>query len=208
MEHHRRSFDEGRGHKYFYRFPYSDGIKAEHANLEVDNCELSAWSHAAVFLVAAGGHRIHHNFIHHCQYYGLGYGVCHDKAFSVIEFNVFNWNCHSIALTGVADSGYEARHNLQLETAMPADGFHFDMHSGADRGDGTDVGGKYIRIHHNTFRGPALPVWLRGVPTERAEIHGNWFSSPVRDAVRTGPKSRVFDNAYGQMKAKLLDPAP
>jgi hypothetical protein len=30
----------------------------------------------------------------------------------------------------------------------------------------------------------------------------------MRDAVRTGGKSCVFDNAYGQAKPKLLDPAP
>ena len=90
MEHHRRSFDEGRGHEYYNKFSYSDGIMTSHANLEVDNCELFAWSHAAVFLVAGDGHRIHHNSMHHCQYAGLGYGVCLDKAIALIEFNVFN----------------------------------------------------------------------------------------------------------------------
>jgi hypothetical protein len=205
MEHHRRSFDVGRGHKYYYQFPYSDGIMANQPNLEVDNCELFAWSHAAVFLTAGDGHRVHHNSVHHCQYNGLGYGVCLDKAFTLIEFNVFNWNSHSIAGTGVPQSGYEARHNVQLEEAIS---FHFDMHSGEDRGDATNIGGKYVRIHHNTFRGPLLAAWIRGESTEGTAIHGNWFDSQTRETVRTGDKARVFDNAYGPTRPKLLDPAP
>jgi hypothetical protein len=208
MEHHRRSFDEGRGHEYYNKFPYSDGIMTNHANLEVDNCELFAWSHAAVFLAAGDGHRIHHNSMHHCQYAGLGYGICLDKAFALIERNVFNWNRHSVAATGIPESGYEARHNVQLEQATPNDNFHFDIHGGEERGDGTKIGGKYVRIHHNTFRGPAPAVWLRGVPTEGNEIHGNWFSSQTRDTLRTGEKTRVSDNAYGSTKPKLLDPTP
>jgi hypothetical protein len=39
----------------------SIGIQTDSDHLEVDNCELSGWSHVAVFLAAGKGHRIHHN---------------------------------------------------------------------------------------------------------------------------------------------------
>jgi hypothetical protein len=87
MEHHRRSFGPpplhhgGRGHEYYYKFPVSDGIEAAHENLTIDNCELSGWRHGAIVSKEGSGHHIHHNYIHHNQYNGLGYGACHDRAF-------------------------------------------------------------------------------------------------------------------------------
>ena len=39
LEHHNRSFREGRGHEYYYKFPTSNGITARQPGLEVDNCE-------------------------------------------------------------------------------------------------------------------------------------------------------------------------
>jgi hypothetical protein len=60
----------------------------------------------------------------------------------------------------------------------------------------------------NTFHGPALSVWLRGVPTEGAEVHAKWFGSPGRDAIRTGARSRGFDNAYGLTAPMRLDALP
>ena len=86
MDHHRRSIAEGRGSEYYYKFPFSRGIEMGHSGLEVDNCELSGFSHAAIYLVKGDRHHIHHNFIHHCQYQGLGYGVVLDVASSLINF--------------------------------------------------------------------------------------------------------------------------
>jgi hypothetical protein len=99
---------------------------------------------AAIFLMAGDGHCIHNNFIHHCQYNGLGNGICHDQAFSLVECNVFNWNRCPIAGTGVPESGYEARNNVQLETGLI---FHFEMHGGEARGDGTDIAAKDSSQH-------------------------------------------------------------
>jgi hypothetical protein len=81
LEHHHRSFAERRGHQYYYKFPVSDGISCDQFKLEIDNCELGGWSHAAINLQAGSNHHIHHNFIHHNQYNGLGYGICHDRSF-------------------------------------------------------------------------------------------------------------------------------
>jgi len=163
----------GKAGKY-YSIPNSDGIQCVHKRLEVDNCELSGWSHAAVFLRkgSADAH-IHHNHIHHNQRLGLGYGVCLDQAGGLIEANRFDWCRHHVAGTGRPGTSYEARYNLVGEHA---NGHSFDMHGGADRKDGTDVAGDRIRIHHNTFKATHVPgVVIRGRPRERCEVHHNWF---------------------------------
>jgi hypothetical protein len=44
LDHHRRAFGPGGGeHAYYYKLPVSEGIVAEHAKLEVDNCEISGF---------------------------------------------------------------------------------------------------------------------------------------------------------------------
>ena len=143
LYHHTRSFKEGRGHAYYYKFPTSSGILTEHPGLEVDNCELGGWSSAAIALDGGDGHHVHHNFIHHNQYNGLGYGVCHGVACSLIEHNLFNHNRHSIAGNGRPGSGYEARHNVEIGTSLS---HCFDMHGGRDRKDGTDIAGSWIKV--------------------------------------------------------------
>ena len=196
LQHHRRSFGEGGGgHKYYYKLPTSNGITTKYPRLEVDNCEISGFSHAGVYLMTAGGHHIHHNYIHHCQYQGLGYGVCHNTASSLIEHNLFNWNRHSIAGTGRPGNSYVARHNVELGISLS---HCFDMHGGRDRKDGTDIAGTSIEIYNNTFRARQTPVVIRGVPQEKCEVYRNWFvkhSEPLQ-AVRSSGKTKVFNNAY------------
>lgn len=196
LDHHRRSFAEGRGHGYYYKFPTSNGIETRHPGLEVDNCEISAFSHAGICLVQGEGHHVHHCFIHHCQYAGLGYGISHDVASSLIEQNLFDFNRHSIAGTGRPGCGYEARHNVELGTSLS---HCFDMHGGRDRKDGTDVAGTTIRIRHNTFRAPTTPIVIRGVPQDTCDVHRNWFPRHEKpeQAVRASDRTRVYDNAYG-----------
>ena len=111
----------------------SRGIVDSYANLEVDNNEISAWSHAGIYLEndartgAAGitGVRIHHNSIHNCERTGLGYGICLDADGEgnygslgeqsqgnclmdpLIQYNSFDCNRHSIAATGVSTESYQ-----------------------------------------------------------------------------------------------------
>ncbi len=196
LDHHGRSFRKGGGgHEYYYKFPTSNGISTRHAQLEVDNCEISGFSHAGVDLITAEGHHIHHNHIHHCQYQGLGYGVCHNTASSMIEHNLFNWNRHSIAGTGRPGNSYVARHNVELGESLS---HCFDMHGGRDRKDGTNIAGTSINIYNNTFRAQQTPVVIRGVPEEKCEVHHNWFMkhSKAGQAVRSSGKTKVFNNAY------------
>ena len=196
LDHHKRSFGpEGEGHSYYYKLHTSNGISTQYARLEVDNCEISGFSHAGVDLTTDQGHHIHHNYIHHCQYQGLGYGVCHNTASSLIEYNLFDFNRHSIAGTGRPGNSYIARHNVELGTSLS---HCFDMHGGRDRKDGTDIAGTSIEIHNNTFGAPQTPVVIRGVPQETCEVHHNWFVKHRQpsQAVRSSGNTNVFENVY------------
>lgn len=198
-QHHRRSFGEGgRGKEYYYTFPTQDGISAAHDHLEVDNCEISGFGHGALDLRDGDDHHIHHCFIHHCQYYGLGYGVTHNGSSSLIECNIFDSNRHSIAGSGEEGCSYVARNNVQLATSLS---HCFDMH-GQDRGDGTQIAGEYVEIYNNTFLAPNKPVVIRGVCAEYSRVYHNWFvhDSDASEAVRGigADEVEVGDNAYGE----------
>jgi hypothetical protein len=215
LEHHKRSFNAARGdnkqqHDYYYRLPMSSGIQTKSDKLEVDNCELSGWSVSAVSLASGKDHRVHHCYIHHNQLNGLGYGVSHgygEMVSSVIECNLFDSNRHSIAGTGAPGNSYEARNNVELGVSLS---HNFDMHGGSDRGDGTDIAGDRISIHHNTFLGTDVrAVVIRGVPREGVSVDHNWFAHERPDEKVIGPwpltpESRIAleNNAYG-----LKDPA-
>jgi hypothetical protein len=197
LDHHGRSFSAGGGgHEYYYRFPTQNGIVTETDDLEVDNCEISGFGHSAVKLTQGTGHHIHHSYIHHCQYQGLGYGVSHGPASSLVEMNLFDWNRHSIAGSGSPGCQYAARHNVELGTSLS---HCFDMHGGRDRKDGTDIAGSSIEISNNTFRAPQRAIGIRGVPQDTCQVHHNWFVSheDPAAAVRAAEKTEVHANAYG-----------
>ena len=205
MDLHRRSFrtQNPGGRDLYYNFPTSTGIRTHYANLEVDNCELSGWSYAGVSLQESKEHSIHHNHIHHNRRHGLGYGVHVGQASALIEYNLFDYNRHSIAGSGQPGSSYEARHNV---VGTHANSHLFDMHGGRDRDDGTDIAGTSIKIHHNTFK--ALhedAVVIRGVPEQEALVHHNWFylPEPGDEVVRADGNTRVFSNVYGHFASKL-----
>lgn len=188
----------------FYTVPNSRGISSAFDSLEVDNCELWGWSHAAIRLVNGAKAYIHHNFIHHNQRHGLGYGVILEEASALIEANLFDWNRHSIAGTGRPGTSFEARYNVVLEHA---NSHAFDMHGGADRKDGTNIAGDEINIHHNDFLLAADvidihgAVVIRGLPRIGATIHHNIFRNlhDLKKAVWQKNKVgmiRVYENEY------------
>ncbi len=221
LDHHHRAFSSGRESKdagsYYYRFPNSVGIDTRLSGLEVDNCELSGWSHAAVSLADGIDHYVHHCYIHHNQRNGLGYGVAlgyGEQVQALIEYNVFDYNRHSIAGTGKPGNAYEARHNVEIGHAIS---HYFDLHGGSDRNDGTNIAGDWLRIHHNSFLGaPQRAVVIRGVPIEGADISRNWFAAeePGPKVIRPWPpggetRVRCEDNAYGIEAPRVKDmPAP
>lgn len=198
LAHHRRSFGEGGGgHEYYYRFPTQRGISTTHGGLEVDNCAISGFGHAGVHLRDGDDHHVHHCFIHHCQYNGLGYGVSHNTASSLIECNLFDFNRHSIAGTGRPGCGYVARNNVELGTSLS---HCFDMHGGRDRDDGTKIAGTTIEMHNNTFGAPKRAIAIRGVPEEYCRVHHNWFVhyEDASGGIRAEERTEVYDNAWGE----------
>lgn len=209
MDLHKRCFSKGGpGHKLYYKFPTSDGIICDFDGLEIDNCQIYGWSHAAIYLRKGREHRVHHNHIHHNQRHGLGYGVSHNTSSSVIEYNLFD-NCrHAVAGTGRPGNSYEARHNVVLERA---NGHLFDMHGGRDRKDGTDIAGSLMNIHHNTFTATHVPaVLIRGLPEEIAQIHHNWFylPEPGKRVIGSDGRTSVHDNVYGPDAEKKEEKYP
>ncbi|MGC9317336.1 MAG: right-handed parallel beta-helix repeat-containing protein [Armatimonadota bacterium] len=162
---------------------------------EIDNCEIYNFNVSGIG-VGSGAMdvQIHHNFIHHCQRGGLGYGISLSSSDVHIIANIFDYCRHHIASSGSPGSGYEAAWNLVLEHATS---HHFDMHGGRDRGDGTDIAGDWMHVHHNTFRSTQRHVVIRGVPSDGAEVHHNWFAAEPGKAVVTGGNTRVYRNVYG-----------
>jgi len=179
------------------------GVSSSHFGFEVDNCELSGFGISAIS-VGTGASRayVHHNFIHHNQRSGYGYGVCLGGGTVLVEANLFDWCRHHIASSGRPGSGYEARYNICLENA---NGHLFDMHGGRDRGDGTDIAGDWMNIHHNTFKCIRRSIAIRGVPSQGARVHHNWFVHPEpKNAVRTSGNTTVRRNVFGKERT-LVD---
>ncbi len=160
-------------------------FSAYRANLEVDNCEISACGWSGIALYYTPSAYIHHNYIHHCQRTGYGYGVSlvYGPVDCVIEANQFDYMRHSIASSGYSNQNYEACFNLVLEHATS---HSFDVHGGLDRGDGTTIAGGVMLIHHNTFKPEGIAgVTIRGNPYAGCWVYNNWFnnlsySKPIR----------------------------
>ena len=165
---------------------------------EIDNCEIHNFNYSAIGVSSGAINvQIHHNFIHHCQKGGLGYGVSTSSSDVHIIANKFDYCRHHIASSGSPGSGYEAAWNLILPHATS---HHFDMHGGRDRGDSTNIAGDWMHIHHNTFQSPHRHVVIRDVPSDHAEIHHNWFVNPVAKSVISGGNTKVYRNVYGPEK--------
>ncbi len=182
---------------------HTGGISIRHAYCEVDNCEVSCFSYYGIGgAVGIIGMKVHHNYIHHCQRSGYGYGVAASGNFFYVIANKFDWCRHHIASSGQPGSGYEAAWNF---SGPNANGHCFDMHGGRDRGDGTMIAGDYIHIHHNTFETKVRNIVIRGVPSQGAEIHHNWFG-PAKGNVTSGGNTKAWRNLYGPEKEMDADP--
>ncbi len=163
------------------------GIFSTYRNLEVDNCELLGWNGAAISLnqtgdvsdVKTGGY-IHHNYFHHNQGNGLGYGVMVTYgSVCLVEANYFDYCRHAIAGSGLAGDGYEARYNICGPNWPASSAHNFDMHGKPDPSGSGTIAGDWMLIHHNTFMVTepenSFPIMIQGVPRVGAYIHNNWF---------------------------------
>ncbi|MFC0622577.1 FG-GAP-like repeat-containing protein [Kribbella deserti] len=166
-----------------YQYDNSRGIEAVDASdLTVDNNELSAWSHGAVYLADTLEARIANNDIHNNRRTGLGYGVVlYNNSSAVIEFNTFRQNRHAIAGNGLRTQRYDARYNLVVDNARS---HGFDMHGENEAlGNGAPYAGDVIHIKHNSFRSSAqAAIAVRGRPYTGAWVSGNCFAHASRDA--------------------------
>ncbi len=162
---------------YYYTLQMTTGISIRADNIEVDNCEVSGFTSSAISLsnsaltgAASIDTYVHHSYIHDNQIKGLGYGVVHGHSYSTVAYNLFNYNRHSIAASGYADSGYTAYCNVEFGESVS---HYFDMHGGADRKDGTIIAGEYVDMYNNTFLGTERPYAFRGVPTDHQSFSFN-----------------------------------
>ena len=115
--------------------------------------------------------------IHHCQRYGLGYGVLMQMGYARIRGKLFDYNRHAIAGTGEAGTSYTADFNVCLPHST-LQGHIFDMHGGTDRKDGTTTAGDSIKINNNLFfvkekTSPAIRV--RGIPRFNSSVYNNTY---------------------------------
>lgn len=173
-------------------------LRLNHYDAEVDNCEIYNFNQIGVS-ASAGAMKVHvhHNFFHHIQQDGGGYAVSANSSDVRIIANKFDYGRHYIASSGSPGAGYEAAWNL---VGPNATSHHFDMHGGRDRGDGTNIAGDWMHIHHNTFQGRHRHVAIRGIPCQIADIHHNWFTGPSNKRISSGGNTKVYRNVYGPEK--------
>jgi hypothetical protein len=181
----------------YYDLPNSAGVMSRYSRLTVDNCELYGWTRSVFVYTGSLDNHIHHNFMHHNQREGLGYGVdVKQGASALIEGNVFNWNRH--AIDGDYDSSpgasYEACYNLVLGDTTS---HYFDMHGGNDASDPTIPAGDTVKIHHNTFmESSERVVAIRGIPTTGVWVYKNWvLATPTDDY----PEEYIFTQLLNKL---------
>jgi hypothetical protein len=192
--------DKGTERIYAQGLPLKTGILSPYADIEVDNCEIFGWSYAGIALMDTGtepaGH-FHHNYIHHCQSSGYGYGVVFTHAVGLVEANLFDYTRHCVACAGHPGDGYEARYNVIMDTQT---GHNFDMHADPEK---SGAAGTYLEIHHNTFYSTNdFSVAVRAVPIEGAYISHNWFLNA--DFAPVAQKGGVAGHMY--MNRNIIGP--
>jgi hypothetical protein len=186
--------------------PITSGLVVDGTGVEIDNVDIWGFNHAAIKL--HNSTHVHHCNVHDNPMDGLGYGVlCKGGDESIVEYNRFNMNRHSVANGGSA--GYVVRYNR-----FGSDAVSYQV--GTHR-----PGGTTLKIHHNTFEpvehyatnGDHEPnICIRGTPSDVADIHHNWCYNPVepRDSPSDWTDEAIIqvhvdewtnvtysDNAYG-----------
>lgn len=183
---------------YYYKLMLTCGVSVTGNGAEVDNCEISGFSEAGVHIGGYVDIIVHHNWIHHNQRNGFGYGVViGGQSYAEVYRNLFNFDRHAIAADGSPKSGYSAHDNAHLGTAI----YHiFDAHGGADRGDGTQIACERIDMYNNVFLSDRIPYKKRGTPEEYSKFTRNIVIYPeIRYPYRQlyGENFICEDNIWG-----------
>jgi hypothetical protein len=167
---------------------------------EVDNCELYGWAWATISLRENTNTPIpfiHHNYIHHNQARGEGYGICMYGGKALIEANLFDNNRHDVTGAGISGESYEVRYNHVLGNGNPIGASHFDVHQ--DEETGTGYAGNVYKIHHNTVE-PSIPmaVGICAIPQTGVYVDHNIFKGSITDSeggvpiFQAGGKGKMF----------------
>jgi VCBS repeat protein len=166
-------------------------------NVQVDDPAMYPKDRTPLTFADVGLVRVERNYIHHNRPKGNGYGVVlAGDAFVTVEGNVFEFNVHSVAASGRANSGYLARFNYLLNTTYKYGccyGHHFDVHgTHGSKHEGGPAGSRF-EITSNTVRGdqdpsafesPRAAFGLRGRPTQGALFAYNVLDHDRGDAVK------------------------
>jgi hypothetical protein len=175
-----------------------------HYGCEVDNCEIYNFNTSCISVGGAAINvRVHHNYIHHSQRSGYGYGVVVSVGSVHIIANKFDYCRHHVAAGGSPGCNYECGWCLIMPNCTST---CLDMHGGRDRGDNTDIAGDWMNIHHNTFQGPTRAVGIRGTPSQGAEIYNNWFFDEPKKTLYSVGNTRAYNNIYGPDKTPQEQP--
>jgi len=201
--------DNPPGHEYFYLLDRGAGIEVTGDNVSVDNCEISGFAWAGIIVMSKENVRIHHNYIHHNQLYGLGYGVTHmGAADTILEYNLLNRHSHSLAADGNYTS-YIARYNVDMGGTF---GNHiFDVHGGSDRGDGTNIAGSAVEMYNNTMLSDKWPYAKRGTPEKYQKFYQNiTLVYPSDNAIdrMVGENFEIYNNVFGIDSNTVTPEAP
>jgi PKD repeat protein len=177
--------------RYYLVGLYANGVK----NLVVDNNELRGWAWASVSLRQTSGTFIHHNYIHHNQARGEGYGVCLYSGNALIEANLFDYNRHDVTGAGMSGEQYEARYNRHLGHGNAIGATNYDVHQ--DEETGTGLAGNLYKIHHNTIDGGVIAaLQVRGMPKTGMYVDHNIINSVASFTGVTGNRP-IFQTSAG-----------
>ncbi len=206
MTHHKRGTGANGYTDYYYALPLTIGVMVVGDRFEMTNCEVAGFSNSGVLIEKGYDAHIHNSYFHHNQRNGFGYGVCLGKsATAVIEYNLFNYDRHSVAANGSPGSGYVASNNIQMGDAI----YHvFDAHGGIDRGDNTDIACDYVEMYNNTILCDALPYKRRGKPVLYSKFYHNIVVNPeeyYNTRLMDGPNMTYYDNIFGLYEVQEVE---
>lgn len=138
-----------------------NGIVVNGSNVQIDNCEISGFSGAAI-LAAAGDVQIHHCYIHHIRGYGNGHGILVRSGDAKISHNLFS-NCRNAVTVSAGAGSVAAENNVEAGNALEA---AFRLWAADPEAEQPETGAAALLLKNNTVLGGTLPVWIEQLPKE------------------------------------------
>lgn len=168
-------------------YPASEAIAVNGDRVEVDNCAIRGYSHAAIEVGdSTYPDKLH---IHHCDLCdnnskGLGYGVTVFRGHPLIRACYLDNNRHSVAGDGASNCGWTTVDCIGGEhQRLHAWDMHEDPHSSGDAGTRMILERNVLLSTHNWYdtSGPSdygqETVSIRATPRESFEVRFNAFTN-------------------------------